>query len=218
VVFRADRGVGRSVASALMDAGWDSILVGQDEAALEVLALRAHLGAATADVVICDLDDRASADAAFEAIRERAPSLDGVVVMADRTEETGLDEPDTRSFDVHLEANLASTFRAFRGMSPLLREGGRMVAVATQLARAGGTGLHGACASQAAVVGMIRALGLEFAPKEITVNAVLAATGETPIGRAPRAEEVAAAVVFLIGPDAGAITGQALNVCGGATA
>lgn len=217
-VFHADHGVGRVVASRLPKAGWDVVLIGRDASVLETMALKARLGAASADVIAGPLDDRASVDGAVERIHACCDELDGIVIVADRGEKTPIDERDTRGFDEHLEANFAAAFRVIRGALPLLGDSGRIVVVTTQLARSGVEGFHGACASQAAVVGMVRALGLELASKGITVNAVLPAVGETPLGRAVSADEVAATATFLLGPDAGAITGQALNVCGGATA
>ena len=77
---------------------------------------------------------------------------------------------------------------------------------------------HAVAASHAGVVGLVRALALEVAHKGITVNAILKASGETPIGREITATDVAQTLVYLLGPGASGVTGQALNVCGGATA
>jgi NAD(P)-dependent dehydrogenase (short-subunit alcohol dehydrogenase family) len=80
---------------------------------------------------------------------------------------------------------------------------------------------------------MARSWAIELAPREITVNVVSPAATETPmlndpqrassapkmppIGRYVRPEEVAALVAFLVGDDAGAITGQQIMVCGGSS-
>jgi NAD(P)-dependent dehydrogenase (short-subunit alcohol dehydrogenase family) len=102
------------------------------------------------------------------------------------------------------------------------------------------------CASKHAVIGFTRALALELAPQQITVNALCpgwvdtemaqqgmqqgaATTGQTfeqfrksalgavPIKRIIQPEEVAALVAFLASPAASAITGQTYNICGGQT-
>jgi 3-oxoacyl-[acyl-carrier protein] reductase len=86
---------------------------------------------------------------------------------------------------------------------------------------------------KAAMVGMARSWAAELAPKGITVNVVAPAATETPmlgdpargstppktppIGRFVRAEEVAALTSFLLGPEASAITGQQIVVCGGSS-
>lgn len=88
-------------------------------------------------------------------------------------------------------------------------------------------------ASKAALIGMAKSLAAEFIGRGITVNVVAPGATETPmlvdperglppvntlpLGRLIAAQEVAATIAFFIGPDAGAITGQTLYVCGGAS-
>ncbi len=88
-------------------------------------------------------------------------------------------------------------------------------------------------ASKAALIGMAKSLAAEFIGRGITVNVVAPGATQTPmlvdparglppvntlpLGRLIAAEEVAATIAFFIGPDAGAITGQTLYVCGGAS-
>ncbi|MBV8696989.1 MAG: SDR family oxidoreductase, partial [Bradyrhizobium sp.] len=88
-------------------------------------------------------------------------------------------------------------------------------------------------ASKAALVAMARSWAAELAPRGITVNVVAPAATETPmlndpsrgdvppklppIGRFIRPDEIAAAVGFLLSPEAGAITGQQLVICGGSS-
>ena len=118
-------------------------------------------------------------------------------------------------------------------LAPRLPDGdGRIVLIGSRTA-SGAAGRSQYAASKAALVGMARSWALELAPRGITVNIVAPAATETPmlhdparsslpprrppIGRFIRPEEVAAATAFLLGPEAGAITGQQIVICGGSS-
>lgn len=117
-------------------------------------------------------------------------------------------------------------------LAPRMTEGGRIVLVGSRTA-AGSAGRSQYAATKAALVGMARSWAIELAPRGITVNVVAPGATETPmlrdparsgvapklppIGRFVQPEEVAAAVGFLLSPLAGAITGQQIVICGGAS-
>ena len=97
----------------------------------------------------------------------------------------------------------------------------------------GAAGRSQYAATKAALVAMARSWALELAPRGITVNVVAPAATDTPmlrdparsglpprrppIGRFIKPEEVAAMTAFLLGPEAGAITGQQIVICGGSS-
>jgi NAD(P)-dependent dehydrogenase (short-subunit alcohol dehydrogenase family) len=109
---------------------------------------------------------------------------------------------------------------------------GRVVLVGSRTA-SGAAGRSQYAASKAALVAMARSWALELAPRGITVNVVAPAATDTPMlrdparsGLAPRVppigrfvapEEVAAMTTFLLGPEAGAVTGQQIVICGGSS-
>ncbi len=115
---------------------------------------------------------------------------------------------------------------------PRMPDGGRVVFIGSRRA-AGAPGAGHYAASKAAMVAMARSWAAELAPRRITVNVVAPGATDTPmlrdparggtppkpppIGRLITPEEVAALTLFLLGPEAGAITGQQIVVCGGAS-
>ncbi|TYL83294.1 SDR family NAD(P)-dependent oxidoreductase [Bradyrhizobium cytisi] len=117
-------------------------------------------------------------------------------------------------------------------LAPRLPQGGRIVFIGSRTA-SGAAGRGQYAATKAALVAMARSWASELAPRGITVNVVAPAATETPmlndptratvapklppIGRFIRPDEVAAAVAFLLSPDAAAITGQQLVICGGSS-
>lgn len=123
---------------------------------------------------------------------------------------------------------------------------GRIINISSVLGKFGVAASSAYCASKHAVIGLTRALALELAPRRITVNAICPGWVDTemaresmeqlsrlmgvspeqfrkraldhvPIRRFVEAEEVAATAFFLASAEAAAITGQAINVCGGQT-
>ncbi|MBI0538000.1 SDR family oxidoreductase [Roseomonas sp. KE2513] len=115
---------------------------------------------------------------------------------------------------------------------PGMEDGGRVVLIGSRTA-AGAAGRSQYAATKAALVGMARSWAAELAPRGITVNVVAPAATDTPMlrdpgraGVAPRLPpigrlidpaEVAALTAFLLGPEAGAITGQQIVICGGSS-
>ena len=115
---------------------------------------------------------------------------------------------------------------------PRMPDGGRIVLLGSRTA-AGSAGRSQYAATKAALVAMARSWAIELAPRGITANVVAPAATDTPMLRDParstvaaklppiglhiRAEEVAALAAFLLGPEAGAITGQQIVVCGGSS-
>lgn len=122
--------------------------------------------------------------------------------------------------------------RLANALAPRLPQGGRIVFIGSRTA-SGAAGRSQYAATKTALIALARSWASELAPRGITVNVVAPAATETPmlkdptratiapklppIGRFIQPEEVAAAVAFLLSPDAAAITGQQLVICGGSS-
>jgi NAD(P)-dependent dehydrogenase (short-subunit alcohol dehydrogenase family) len=122
--------------------------------------------------------------------------------------------------------------RLANALAPRLPQGGRIVFIGSRTA-SGAPGRGQYAASKAALVALARSWAIELAPRGITVNVVAPAATETPmlkdptragvapklppLGRFIQPAEVAAAVAFFLSPEAGAITGQQLLICGGSS-
>jgi NAD(P)-dependent dehydrogenase (short-subunit alcohol dehydrogenase family) len=139
-----------------------------------------------------------------------------------------------RTMDINLDASFFMAQAAGRAMT---RAGwGRIVNLASQAAVIGLDQHVAYCASKAAIVGMTKAMSLEWAPRGVTVNAVSPTIVETPLGkkawagekgerakagipagRFAQPEEVAAMVAYLASDDAAMVTGSNMLLDGGFT-
>jgi 3-oxoacyl-[acyl-carrier protein] reductase len=143
---------------------------------------------------------------------------------------------DTKAFDRQLDINVRGVATAVRAAVPLLSDGGRIVSIGTTGAvHIPFAGAADYVATKAAVAAYTRGWSRDLGPRNITVNVIqpgaihtdmnpqngpFAETlkGLAALGRYGQPEDIAAAVAFLVGPEAGYITGATLNVDGGQSA
>jgi NAD(P)-dependent dehydrogenase (short-subunit alcohol dehydrogenase family) len=237
-VTGAGRGIGRAAALALARAGARRVtLVARTASELEAVAAEIGELGGTAHTIAADVTDAAAVDRAVKEALELAP-LDICVNSAGINRPAPTVELPVEDFDAVMEVNVRGTFLVCRAVGAAMLDadlGGRIVNVSSQMGVVGYPGRAAYCASKHAVNGLTKALGVEWAPHGITVNAVAPTFIETPLtapmladpafradvvrriplGRVGEADEVAAAIVFLASPDAALITGAILPVDGG---
>ena len=218
VVTGASSGIGAAIAARLLRDGWSVT-------GLSRTAPDQHAPGFSHRAV--DLLDPSRLPAALEGLRPtalvhaaglmRAGSLGALDAEAGRT-----------LWRLHVEA---ASLLADQ-LVPEMPDGGRIVLIGSRTA-SGAAGRSQYAASKAALVAMARSWALELAPRGITANVVAPAATDTPmlrdparsdmpprlppIGRFVRPEEVAATTAFLLGSEAGAITGQQIVICGGSS-
>lgn len=218
VVTGSRSGIGAAVARRLSLSGWS--VIGVDLAA-EAEALHFF------DQRIADLSDPAQ-------VRELVAGLPPVqaLVHAAGFMRTGtLDTLDPADGDAMWAVHVRALVGLAQGLCSAMPSGGRLVAIGSRTSKgAAGKSQYAAC--KAAVVALVRSWAIELAPRGITANVIAPAATATPmltqgdrtvapitppIGRFIEPEEIAAYAAFLLSPDAAAITGQELLVCGGAS-
>lgn len=237
LVTGGGRGIGRATALALARAGARVTLVARTAGELEAVAAEVAALGGTAHPVTADVTDPAAVERAVCAALEHG-ALDVCVNSAGINRPAPTVELPLEDFDAVMDVNVRGTFLVCRAVGAAMLEagrGGRIVNVSSQMGAVGYPGRAAYCASKHAVNGLTKALGVEWAPHGITVNAVAPTFIETPLtapmladpafradvlrriplGRVGQADEVAAATVFLASPEAALITGAVVPVDGG---
>jgi 3-oxoacyl-[acyl-carrier protein] reductase len=230
LVTGASRGIGRAVALALADAGAD-VAVNYREQVEDADAVAAAVRAAGRRglAVGADVSDGAAVDAMLRRIEAELGAVDVLVNNAGIAIIRGVDELTEAEFDMTLAVNLKSAFLCTQAVLPGMRarRWGRVVNISSGAARgAGGIGVH-YNASKAGMEGLTRGYAARLVKDGITVNAVAPSLIDTemmnarrdqyvariPLGRMGTAEEVAQAVVMVIGNEY--MTGQTVQLNGG---
>ena len=221
VVVGAASGIGQATARVLTEAG--STVVAAD--------LLAGDGIAGVDVT-----DEESVAALFDAVLERHGAFHGVVNCAGVSTLAAITDHDAAEFRRVLDVCLTGAFLVLKHAGRRVADGGSLVSLTSLNARQPGTGLAAYCAAKAGLVSLTEVAALELAPRGVRVNAVapglvvtpLTAPAmdipgiresyleNTPLGRSGEPEEIGGVIRFLLSDDAAWITGETMDVNGGA--
>lgn len=225
LVTGGNRGIGEAVARRLVADGHQVVVTSRSGDPVDGL-----------DVVACEITDGDSVDAAFTQAEERlGGSVEALVANAGVTRDTLLMRMSDEDFDEVLDTNLSGTFRCVRRAATAMvrARAGRIVLVSSVVGLYGSPGQVNYAASKAGLVGMARSITRELGARGITANVVAPGFVETdmtaalpedtqkqyqaaiPAKRFARPDEIAGAVAFLVGEDAGYISGAVIPVDGG---
>ena len=245
LVTGAGSGIGRAIALALAGAGYAVTLAGRRAEPLEAVA-----GEIDADrsliVAGFDVTDAASVEAGVARAVERFGDIAVLVNCAGEAPSAPFERTDRAMWDRALGVNLTGAFLTTQAALPSLRRAGngRIINIASTAGLTGYAYVTAYCAAKHGLVGLTRALAIELAKTDVTVNAVCPGFTDTPLlegavetitaktgrsaeearaglartnpqGRLVTPEQVADTVVWLAGPGASAVTGQAIVVAGG---
>lgn len=235
LVTGSSRGIGRAIALRLAQAGYDIVLHcrnRRDEAEQAATSIQS-LGR-NARILQFDVADRAACATALDADVETHGAYYGVVCNAGLTRDGAFPALTDEDWDQVLRTNLDGFYNVLHPIiMPMIRrrQAGRIVCITSVSGLIGNRGQVNYSASKAGVIGAAKALAVELAKRKITVNCVAPGLVDTdmtsddvpldeilkmiPMQRAGTADEVAAAVQFLMSAEASYITRQVLAVNGG---
>src|SRR6185312_14439660 len=245
LVTGASRGIGAAIAAALAADGARVSLIGRDAARLEEVA-RELGGPDRAVPIVADVSEPASVKEAFTSARRQLGPVHILVNNAGQAASAKFTDTDEALWNRILGVNLTGTYLCARAAVPdMLQAGfGRIVNVASTAGLRGAPYISAYAASKHGVIGLTRSLALEYATRNITVNAVCpgytdtdmarqaisnirAKTGRSeseamatltatnPQGRLIAPAEVSHAVLWLCRPGTESVTGQSLVIAGG---
>ena len=234
LVTGSSRGIGKAIALRLARDGFDVVVHCRSQRA-EADAVADEIAGMgrTARVLQFDIGDRAAAAAALEADIAQHGCYYGVVCNAGVARDNAFPAMSGEDWDIVLQTNLDGFYNVLNPLvMPLVqrRKPGRIVTLASVSGLVGNRGQVNYSAAKAGIIGATKALALELAKRAITVNCVAPGLIDTdmtqdlpmdevlkmiPARRVGTADEVAAAVSFLVGEEAGYITRQVISVNGG---
>lgn len=236
LVTGASRGIGRAVCLRLARMGMPIIInYNSNTAAAQATQQEVKDLGGEAELLPFDVSNRESVETALDQWEASHPDdyiavlVNNAGIRRDNSMFMLSDDEWHQVIDTTLDGFFYVTRRLLKHMMPR-RRGGRIVNIASLSGVKGIAGQTNYSAAKAALIGATKALALEVAARNITVNAVapgFIATDMTsslpvdeltkliPVGRFGQPEEVAALVAFLVSDDAAYITGQVVNINGG---
>ena len=233
LVTGAGRGIGRACAEGLADAGARVIAVARSEQDLG--EIRAHS---------TNRIETWSADITDDAFIDRVQAIDGLSILVNNAggnRPQAFVEVDTDSLDFVVDLNVRAAFRVAQAATQAMLSqstSGSIVNMSSQMGHVGSPKRTVYCMTKHAIEGLTKAMAVELAPHGIRVNTVAPTFVETPLtkpmledpefrdfvmsriplGKLATVDDVVAAVLYLVSPGAGMVTGLSLKVDGGWTA
>jgi 3-oxoacyl-[acyl-carrier protein] reductase len=234
LVTGSSRGIGKAIALRLARDGYDVIVHCRerreeaDAVAQSIIQLKRQ-----SRVLQFDIAEREATATVLDSDIQKHGCYYGVVCNAGITRDKAFPALSGEDWDLVMKTNLDGFYNVLNPLvMPMVRRRapGRIVTLASVSGLIGNRGQVNYSAAKAGIIGATKALALELAKREITVNCVAPGLIETemiddvpleealkmiPARRIGKPEEVAAAVSFLLGDDAAYITRQVISVNGG---
>lgn len=234
LVTGGTRGIGLGIVKALRARGCRVALVGSSPERGEAAAA-ALGGGEDLRGFGCDIGDGEQVAALVEAVRGAMGEVDFLVNNAGLTRDNLFARMKAEEWQRVLDVNLGGAYHFCRALArPFMKQwAGRIVNISSVVGQIGNAGQVNYAASKAGLIGLTKSLAKELAPRGVTVNVVAPGFIRTdmtdgladdvkasllasiPLGSLGEVEDVAAAVLFLLGPGGRYITGQVLGVNGG---
>ena len=235
LVTGASQGIGRATALELAEAGAKVAAAARSADKLTSLVSEIEAAGGEALAVPMDVADGAQVKSGFQQVLAKFGELDILVNNAAITRDTLALRMKLEDWDAVLRTNLTGAHLCIQqALGAMLKQrSGRIINLSSVVAQTGNAGQANYVASKAGLIGLTRAIAVEVASRNITVNAVapgFIATPMTdvlsqeikdkmksmiPLGRFGTGRDIAAAIVFLASDEASYITGQVLEVNGG---
>jgi NAD(P)-dependent dehydrogenase (short-subunit alcohol dehydrogenase family) len=240
VITGASKGLGKEMALALAGAGARVALVSRNQAQLESVATAARTLGTEAEVFVADVTDEAAVQKTEAAVMSRFGKVQILINNAGLNIRKPSHEFTLADWRTVLDTNLTSVFLMCRAFVPHLKgQGyGRVLNLTSIMSHVGLAQRTAYCASKSGLLGFTRALALELASEQITVNGISPGPFATemnqpilqnpeanaqfiskiPVGRWGEVREVGRLALYLCSEDAGFITGTDILIDGGWTA
>ncbi len=235
LVTGGTRGIGYAIARALVDTGARVVLTGRDpQAATEAARTLASAGGEVHGEAV-ELADPESIETLARRVDERCGKVSILINNAGIVRDNLLRRMKPEEWDLVIQSNLGGVFRLCRALLPgmIRARRGRIVNISSVIASMGNAGQVNYAAAKAGLEGFTRSLAREVGSRNVTVNCVAPGFIETdmtrglpatareklieqiPLRRLGRPEDVAGAVLFLVGPGGAYVSGTTVHVNGG---
>jgi len=236
VVVGGTTGIGRALALGLADAGANVVATGRRANIVEEVASAIESRGRRTLRVASDVGDTASLQRLRDACVAGFGQVDIVVAAAGVTRRVATLEMTDADWSQILETNLTGMLRTYQTFAPgmIAQRRGRLIGIGSLASFVGLMEVAAYTATKAGIVGLTRALAVEWAAHGVTVNAIAPGVFETdlnrdilkgprgqeflmrtPMQRFGRPEEVASAAVFLASDAVSFITGTTIAIDGG---
>jgi NAD(P)-dependent dehydrogenase (short-subunit alcohol dehydrogenase family) len=230
VVTGAGSGIGAATARLLLEKGWQVACLDRDPAAAKKIA-------GSASVITADVSDESAVVRAFDEVRKLFGGLDALATCAGIYDTTPFFEVTAEIYRCIHDVNVIGTFLCLREAAKMMQSGARICTVSSVAGLRGG-GLAGTAAyasSKGAILALTKNAARVLGPKGIAVNAIAPGMIDTPFAAAPLSdpvtrqriegmtsfnrlgtpEEIGAAIVWLLSPEASYVHGATLVADGG---
>jgi 3-oxoacyl-[acyl-carrier protein] reductase len=237
IVTGGARGIGETIALTFLQEGAKVAIIDSDKERLEILKKETAKKHEEVMAIPCDITKSSEVNGMVDQVRREFGRIDILVNNAGIIRRGTIETVTEEDWDRVIEVNLKGTFNSCKAVAPIMKSQGygKIVNVSSIAGKMGDiTSAPGYGSSKAGVDALTKTLARQLAPYGINVNAVSPHAIETemsaqwskerrkeiiasiPIGRLGKPEDVANAVLFLASEEASFITGEILDVNGGA--